>query len=28
MAINTETRSYDDAVGWLRDHGFDILEAP
>jgi len=28
MAIKTETRSYDDAVGWLRDQGFDILEAP
>jgi hypothetical protein len=21
-------RTYDEAVGWLRDHGFDILEAP
>jgi len=21
-------RSYEDAVAWLRDHGFDILEAP
>ncbi len=28
MATKTETRSYDDAVSWLRDHGFDILEAP
>jgi len=23
-----QERSYDDAVAWLRDHGFDILEAP
>jgi len=22
------TRTYEDAVSWLRDHGFDILEAP
>jgi hypothetical protein len=22
------TRKYEDAVNWLRDHGFDILEAP
>jgi len=29
MANKTlEKRSYEDAVGWLRDHGFDILEAP
>ena len=28
MAKKTEQRTYDDAVGWLRDHGFDILEAP
>jgi hypothetical protein len=21
-------RTYDDALGWLREHGFDILEAP
>ncbi len=26
---NTSTaRSYDEAVSWLRDHGFDLLEAP
>jgi hypothetical protein len=23
-----QPRSYDDAIAWLRDHGFDILEAP
>lgn len=28
MAKKTEARTYDDAVAWLRDHGFDILEAP
>lgn len=29
MAASTETsKSYDEAVVWLRDHGFDILEAP
>ncbi|HXZ28375.1 MAG TPA: hypothetical protein VEG08_10300, partial [Terriglobales bacterium] len=29
MATTTQTnRSYEDAVVWLRDHGFDILEAP
>ena len=22
------TRTWDDAVAWLRDHGFDLLEAP
>lgn len=26
MAVNI--RNYDEAVGWFRDHGFDILEAP
>jgi hypothetical protein len=25
---DTEHRSYEDVVQWLRDHGFDILEAP
>jgi hypothetical protein len=25
---DTVTRTYEDAVSWLRDHGFDILEAP
>src|ERR1044071_729106 len=24
----TEKRTYEEAVSWLRDHGFDILEAP
>ena len=28
MAAKPEQRSYDEAVAWLRDHGFDILEAP
>lgn len=28
MATKVEQRSYDDAVTWLRDHGFDLLEAP
>lgn len=29
MATSTQTsRSYEEAVVWLRDHGFDILEAP
>ncbi len=23
-----EARKYDDALQWLRDHGFDVLEAP
>jgi hypothetical protein len=23
-----KTRTYDEALGWLREHGFDILEAP
>ena len=28
MAKNLTEKAYDDAVAWLRDHGFDILEAP
>jgi hypothetical protein len=28
MATTTEKRTYEEAVDWLRDHGFDILEAP
>lgn len=28
MAKKTQSRTYDEAVAWLRDHGFDILEAP
>jgi hypothetical protein len=28
MAANVEQRTYEDAVNWLRDHGFDLIEAP
>ena len=28
MATKTEQRTYDDAVNWLREHGFDLIEAP
>ena len=28
MAKQIATRTYEDAVAWLKDHGFDILEAP
>ena len=28
MAAKIEQRTYEDAVGWLRDHGFDMIEAP
>ncbi|HMF89565.1 MAG TPA: hypothetical protein VKL40_02905 [Candidatus Angelobacter sp.] len=28
MAKQPKPRSYDEAVNWLREHGFDILEAP
>ena len=28
MAKNITEKTYDDAVAWLREHGFDILEAP
>jgi hypothetical protein len=28
MADKIEQRSYEDAVVWLRDHGFDLIEAP
>ena len=28
MAKKTNQPTYDEAVAWLRDHGFDILEAP
>ncbi|HXY49042.1 MAG TPA: hypothetical protein VEI01_06290 [Terriglobales bacterium] len=28
MASKLEKRSYEDAVSWLREHGFDVLEAP
>ncbi len=28
MTTKVEERSYEEAVNWLRDHGFDVLEAP
>src|SRR5881392_4411925 len=28
MSTQIEQRTYDDAVNWLRDHGFDLIEAP
>jgi hypothetical protein len=28
MAKKTQARTFDEAVAWLREHGFDILEAP
>jgi len=28
MAKKPQLRTYEEAVSWLRDHGFDILEAP
>ena len=28
MATKVEERTYEDALSWLRDHGFDLLEAP
>jgi hypothetical protein len=28
MASKVEQRNYEDAVNWLRDHGFDLIEAP
>ena len=28
MAPNVEERTYEEALTWLRDHGFDLLEAP
>jgi hypothetical protein len=28
MAKKIKTRSFEDAVSWLRDHGFDVLKAP
>ena len=28
MGTNVQQRTYDDAVQWLRDHGFDLIEAP
>lgn len=28
MAKTEEQRTYEDALNWLRDHGFDLIEAP
>src|SRR5580692_2449351 len=28
MATTTEHRTYDEALNWLREHGFDLIEAP
>ena len=28
MATKVEQRTFEDAVAWLRDHGFDLIEAP
>jgi hypothetical protein len=28
MATKIEPKSFEDAVSWLREHGFDVLEAP
>ena len=28
MSAKVEQKTYEDAVGWLRDHGFDLIEAP
>jgi hypothetical protein len=28
MASKVETRTYDEAISWFRDHGFDLIEAP
>ncbi len=28
MATNVEQKTFEDAVAWLRDHGFDLIEAP
>jgi hypothetical protein len=28
MSVKIEQRTYEDAVNWLRDHGFDLIEAP
>jgi hypothetical protein len=28
MSKAIEARSYDEALAWLREHGFDVLEAP
>lgn len=28
MAKTSEARTYEEALAWLRDHGFDVLDAP
>src|ERR1700741_2245207 len=28
MASKVEQKTYDEALAWLREHGFDVLEAP
>ena len=28
MTTKVEQRSYEEALNWLRDHGFDLIEAP
>jgi hypothetical protein len=28
MANTTEARSYEEALAWVRDHGFDVTDAP
>src|ERR1051326_6107480 len=28
MATKSEPRTYDEVLSWLRDHGFDLIEAP
>jgi hypothetical protein len=28
MSTKVEQRTYDEAVSWLREHGFDLIEAP
>src|SRR3984893_3774285 len=28
MATKVEQRSFEEALNWLRDHGFDLIEAP
>ena len=28
MATKVEQKTYDEALSWLREHGFDVLEAP
>jgi hypothetical protein len=28
MATQVEQRTYDEALGWFREHGFDLIEAP